>query len=565
MAEADGASLRLVLLEVVVRTGGLVRRLILLPVILAASSAWGGANKEVVLRDLGPERRLAVCNFELFGATGSNWSFFFGLVGAVIDANNAAKGMPYAQELASDFLRVYETAMDETGAFRLAPLRSLVLAKGGKPLSLTEAVKENDLFACVSARTGLSSSFGWKKKVVITTQWRIAGMSGWELSLTTETKSEESQGVFPDTRDPKMKPLLLPLARENVRQFLVQLAEMMRRGGATAEVKIPEPEEEPAGTVVDPGALPQPEPGVALNDDKKWEKRVEISPGIELALVYVPNGSFTMGSRPEVKDEDSQPQHPVTIGRAFWLGKYEVTQAQWKAVTGKNPSVSKGDALPVENVSWNDSLAFLAAINQRLGFEKDKGFRLPTEAEWEYACRAGTLSNYSFGDSKKNLAKYAWFDESSKKTPHAVGQLLPSPWGAYDMYGNVSEWCEDVWHSHYKGAPGDGTAWGGNDEDRAHRGGHWDRSATKSRSHSRDHDETKKGDRTIGLRVVLPTLNPQTLLPTPTPSVSAVTSVEPGGADARPVGAPVSTLWNASIKQSEEGAPKDFRHAPVKE
>ena len=185
------------------RTGGLVKRLLLLPVILSANLAWGGANNEVVLRDLGPEKTLAVCKLELFGATGSNWSFFLGIVGAAIDANNAAKGMPYARELASDFLRIDEAAMGETGAFRLAPLRSLVLAKSGKPLSLTEAVKENDLFACVSARTGLSLSFGLKKKVVVTTQWQIVGPSGWELSVITETKSEESQGVFPDTRGPK--------------------------------------------------------------------------------------------------------------------------------------------------------------------------------------------------------------------------------------------------------------------------------------------------------------------------------------------------------------------------
>ena len=325
-----------------------------------------------------------------------------------------------------------------------------------------------------------------------------------------------------------MKPLLLPLARENVRQFIVKLAERMRKGGGLQprSRSLSSEQDGPPGTVIDPGTFPQPEAGCALNRDKKWEKRVEVSPGVELALVYVPNGSFAMGSLPEAKDEDSQPQHSVTIGRAFWIGKSEVTQAQWKAVMGKSPSAFKGDDLPVDNVSWNDSLAFVAAVNQRLGLDNDKGFRLPTEAEWEYACRAGTTSNFSFSDSKKNLAKYAWFDETSKKTTHAVGQFLPNPWGVYDMYGDVSEWCEDVWHSDYKGAPADGTAWGGNDEDRVHRGGHWDRSATRSKSSSRDHDEAKKGDKTIGLRVVLPALNPQTVLPTPTPSVTAVVPSE---------------------------------------
>jgi formylglycine-generating enzyme required for sulfatase activity len=201
---------------------------------------------------------------------------------------------------------------------------------------------------------------------------------------------------------------------------------------------------------------------------------------VTLEMVSLPAGQFLMGSPDSDPDawDSEKPPHQVKVN-SFAIGKYPVTQAQYQAVMGTNPSHFKNNSWfknnlqnLVEQVSWNDAQAFCQKLSQITG----KTYRLPTEAEWEYACRAGTTTRYYFGDDASQLGDYAWYDGNSQKTTHPVGQKRTNAWGLYDMNGNVWEWCEDNWHSSYIGAPTDGSAWLINDNDndyRIRRGGSW--------------------------------------------------------------------------------------------
>ena len=192
---------------------------------------------------------------------------------------------------------------------------------------------------------------------------------------------------------------------------------------------------------------------------------------------------------------DEKPVHQVTISYSFYMGKYEVTQAQWQSVMGSNPSYFKDCGnCPVEQVSWDDAQAFIRKLNQ---MNDGYAYRLPTEAEWEYACRAGTTTEFAFGDSLSS--DQANFDGNypyggaaklqsgagvyrQKTTP--VGSFQPNAFGLFDMHGNVLEWCEDWYHETYYGAPTDGSAWlsGGEQKYRVLRGGSWYGNATYLRS-----------------------------------------------------------------------------------
>lgn len=231
----------------------------------------------------------------------------------------------------------------------------------------------------------------------------------------------------------------------------------------------------------------------------KFELVLDEAKGIRMEFVRIKAGTFTMGS--EDGESDEKPAREVTISSGFWMGKTEVTQAQWAAVVGEKPSMFKGDAFPVEQVSWEDiHQKFLARLKT-----SGKVASLPTEAEWEYACRAGSKSVYGFGDEAETLGGFGWFWENSGKQSHEVGQRAANAWGLYDMHGNVSEWCED-WYAVYEGGaqtdprgPATGTA-------RVIRGGSWASTSQNCRSSDRDRDDPalrKRRWESYGFRVVL--------------------------------------------------------------
>ena len=193
-----------------------------------------------------------------------------------------------------------------------------------------------------------------------------------------------------------------------------------------------------------------------------------------MEFVLIPAGEFLMGSDkrkdPEARDEET-PLHRVTISRPFYLGKYAVTQDQWEAVMESNPSKFKGRSNPVETVSWDEVQEFI----RRLNIQEGNGcYRLPTEAEWEYACRGGTTGVYSFGDNAGSLGHYAWYADNSGEKPHPVGQKRPNAWGLYDMHGNVWEWVQD-WYcrDYYSDSPSSDPRGLSSGSYRVRRGGCW--------------------------------------------------------------------------------------------
>jgi formylglycine-generating enzyme required for sulfatase activity len=218
-----------------------------------------------------------------------------------------------------------------------------------------------------------------------------------------------------------------------------------------------------------------------------------------------------MGS-PETEKgrKENETQHEVTISKDYYLGVYEVTQAQYEKVMGKNPSsfpvakVGNENAdLPVENVSWHDAVRFCKKLSD-LPEEKKAGreYRLPTEAEWEYACRAGSKTAYAFDDEEGLLPEYGWFSRNSSRRTHTVGLLEPNAWGLYDMHGNVWEWCSDRYGDYPKGAVSDPS---GPKEGsyRVFRGGGWSLGAAFCRSACRDGLAPSIRINVIGFRVAL--------------------------------------------------------------
>jgi len=227
-----------------------------------------------------------------------------------------------------------------------------------------------------------------------------------------------------------------------------------------------------------------------------------ITNSIGMKLIHIPAGEFMMGSPSDEKDRqnDEGPQHKVKISKSFYMGVYEVTQKQYKAVMGNNPSNFKGDNLPVENVSWDDTVEFCRKLSQKEG----KTYRLPTEAEWEYACRAGTTTRFSFGDSDSGLDGYAWYSNNSGSKTHPVGQKNPNAFGLYDMHGNVWEWCQD-WYgrSYYSNSPAVDPQGPDSGKARMLCGGSWGYNPWFCRSASRDWSSPDYRSSNLGFRVAL--------------------------------------------------------------
>ena len=237
------------------------------------------------------------------------------------------------------------------------------------------------------------------------------------------------------------------------------------------------------------------------------ELTFDLGKGVKLELVLIPAGEFLMGSpySDQHADADEKPQHRVRITKPFYMGKYLVTQEQWEAVMGGNPSYFKGPKNPVEQVSWDDCQEFLAKRNAKSAAGVGK-FQLPSEAQWEYACRAGSTTRFCFGDDESKLGEYAWYGANSGNTTHPVGEKKPNAWGLYDMHGNVWEWCADRYdYEYYANSPTDDPTGPATGTCRVFRGDCWFNPAWLCRSANRFKGGPGPGMRAglLGLRVCL--------------------------------------------------------------
>jgi formylglycine-generating enzyme required for sulfatase activity len=237
------------------------------------------------------------------------------------------------------------------------------------------------------------------------------------------------------------------------------------------------------------------------------EISVDLPGGATMEMVWIEPGTFMMGSPAgEVgRSPDEGPQHQVTLSKGFYLGTYEITQGQWSAVMGRGPwsgddKVPESPDIPATFLSWNDLQGFVHTLNVETG---DSLYRLPTEAEWEYACRAGTKTRWSFGDEESQLGAYGWYKANAvgEQYGHAVGTKKPNPWGLFDLNGNVTEWCQD-WYGAYSGSsqtdpPGPATG-----SYRVKRGGFFGDDAQGTRSAFRYFGSPGYRDSSLGARLL---------------------------------------------------------------
>lgn len=253
------------------------------------------------------------------------------------------------------------------------------------------------------------------------------------------------------------------------------------------------------------GAITRPSHKSQVRKTSNKISKQQILQNLIANMVYVEGGTFNMGATSEQGDDaekDEVPIHQVTLS-SFYIGKYEVTQEEWVMVMGKNPSRYKGSRFPVGEVSWDDCQIFISKLNKITG----KNFRLPTEAEWEFAARGGTKSKYYkyAGSNSADIVAWhqnnSWDEKKQSFIPHQVGQKLPNELGVYDMSGNVWEWCSD-WYGDYPNNSVNNPQGGGSGQYRVRRGGSYSNIAKHSRLSSRTKRESSYSDSDFGLRLV---------------------------------------------------------------
>lgn len=254
--------------------------------------------------------------------------------------------------------------------------------------------------------------------------------------------------------------------------------------------------------IVESPQIPEPPPNPIKTGEKAF--RDNLGNHVYMEMVRIPSGKFAIGSPINEfgRRNNESPVSEVNVP-SFYIAKFVTTQEQWMAILGSNPATFRENLqAPVENISWIEAQEFCRKLAMRSSYNYI--YRLPSEAEWEYACRAGTNTAYHFGDSFGELSDYAWFADNSRKRSQPIGQKVPNPWGLYDMHGGIWEWCEDNWHDNFNGAPADGKAWIDDSLGRrVRKGGSWNNDAKLCRSATREWHW--QGDRynDIGFRVVI--------------------------------------------------------------
>ena len=241
--------------------------------------------------------------------------------------------------------------------------------------------------------------------------------------------------------------------------------------------------------------------GAKIEGENDSSERTFTINGVSFDMVLVKAGTFTMGATPEQEYpyDDEKLAHQVTLTRSYYMGKTQVTQALWKAVMGDNPSCFEGDNKPVEQVSWDDCQEFISELNAATG----KNFRLPTEAEWEFAARGGNKSNHYQYSGSDNIDDVAWYDDNSGDETHYVASKQPNELGIYDMSGNVWEWCSD-WYGGYSSKSQTNPTGAKSGSYRVNRGGGWSNLAGYCRSSGRSLYSPGRRDDDLGLRLALP-------------------------------------------------------------
>ena len=294
------------------------------------------------------------------------------------------------------------------------------------------------------------------------TERNIEAVKRLSRAFTTAPPAKPLPNPLPTPPEAPISPLVRlnqqiekpDLSREEQSYLVIELKRLMRSDETAADARLllekfsrhddlranlaqemREILESPAGSVD-----PKPEP-LQVSDQTDLPQTFKNS--LNMEFVLIPAGEFQMGAN-DGRDNE-RPIHQVRISQSFYLAKHLVTQAQWQAMMGNNPSNFKGGNHPVETVSWDNAQEFIQKLNEKEG---KNSYRLPTEAEWEYAARAGSTAKYTFGDDESRLAEYAWYEKNSYSGTHPVGQLKPNDWGLYDMHGNVWEWVQD-WHAEY--------------------------------------------------------------------------------------------------------------------